>query len=182
MLFRSAMLDLESHPPESAIDRVVVAVDPTPARVVQHSLLTRPQATPEQLSTLMARLGALMGEGRCGSPSLVDSWSPGACAVTPFAPVDLGDAPRLPAEPPGLTAALRRFRIPVPARVRTEAGCPVFLATDRQSVRGGTIATTSGPWRTSGGWWDDAWDRDEWEVTLRDGISYRLFRERQQDA
>ena len=63
-----ALLDLESHPPAAAIDRVVVAVDPTPARVVQFSLLTRPLPSPEQLSTLMARLAALMGEGRCGSP------------------------------------------------------------------------------------------------------------------
>ena len=30
-----ALLDLESHPPAAAIDRVVVAVDPTPARVLQ---------------------------------------------------------------------------------------------------------------------------------------------------
>src|SRR5262245_1041641 len=62
------LLDLESHPPEAAIDRVTVAVDPTPGRVVQFSLLARPQPSAEQVSTLMARLGALMGEGRCGSP------------------------------------------------------------------------------------------------------------------
>ena len=73
-----ALLDLESHPPAAAIDRVVVAVDPTPARVLQFSLLTRPLPSPEQLSTLMARLDALMGEGRCGSPVAVDSWQPGA--------------------------------------------------------------------------------------------------------
>ena len=47
-----ALLDLESHPPSAAIDRVVVAVDPTPARVVQFSLLTRPLPSPEQISTL----------------------------------------------------------------------------------------------------------------------------------
>ena len=85
-----ALLDLESHPPAAAIDRVTVAVDPTPGRVVQFSLLTRPLPSPEQLSTLMARLAALMGEGRCGSPELVDCWRPGACAMKPFAPRDSG--------------------------------------------------------------------------------------------
>ncbi len=62
-----ALLDLESHPPSAAIDRVVVAVDPTPGRIVQYSLLTRPLPSPEQISTLMARLNALMGDGtlRC---------------------------------------------------------------------------------------------------------------------
>src|SRR4029453_12952706 len=83
-----ALLDLESHPPDAAIDRVTVAVDPTPGRVVQFSLLTRPLPSPEQLSTLTARLAALMGEGRCGSPEVVDSWRPGAFAMKPFAPRD----------------------------------------------------------------------------------------------
>jgi hypothetical protein len=69
-----ALLDLESHPPAGPIDRVVVAVDPTPARIVQFSLITRPLPSPEQISTLMARLQALMGETRCGSPALIDSW------------------------------------------------------------------------------------------------------------
>ena len=83
-----ALLDLESHPPSAAIDRVVVAVDPTPGRVVQFSLLTRPLPSPEQVSTLLARLAALMGEGRCGSPVVVDSWQPGAFGMKPFAPRD----------------------------------------------------------------------------------------------
>jgi nucleotidyltransferase/DNA polymerase involved in DNA repair len=81
-----ALLDLESHPPSAAIDRVIVAVDPTPGRIVQYSLLTRPLPSPEQISTLMARLNALMGEGRCGAPAVVDSWQPGAFAMQPFNP------------------------------------------------------------------------------------------------
>jgi protein ImuB len=79
-----ALLDLESHPPSAAIDRVVIAVDPTPGRVVQFSLLTRSLPSPEQLSTLMARLTALMGEGRCGSAITVDSWEPGVFEMKPF--------------------------------------------------------------------------------------------------
>ena len=83
-----ALLDLESNPPPAAIDRVTVAVDPTPGRIVQFSLLTRPLPSPEQISTLMARLHALMGETRCGSPATVDSWEPGAFAMKPFMPPD----------------------------------------------------------------------------------------------
>src|SRR6185295_10700936 len=81
-----ALLDLESHPPAAAIDRVVVAVDPTPGRVVQFSLLARPLPSPEQLSTLMARLTALMGEDRCGAAVTVDSWQPGAFEMRRFSP------------------------------------------------------------------------------------------------
>ena len=282
-----ALLDLESHPPAAAIDRVVVAVDPTPARVLQFSLLTRPLPSPEQISTLMARLTALMGEGRCGSPALVDSWQPGAFAMKTFVPVDshvihrhgprrhegtetnlsgLHDL-RVSVSPWPVGAsdaantasvALRRFRFPVPARVRVEQGRPLHVVTDRVAMRlddpelakrsafadrrgsSGGVTQCAGPWRTSGNWWTDgphkagfppctppphrarvrdgdpgparggashgvteenqkdlrvsvvsvppwpvalkAWDRDEWDVTLSDGATYRVFRDRGTDA
>ena len=227
-----ALLDLESHPPDAAIDRVVVAVDPTPARVLQCSLLTHPLPLPDQISTLMARLDALMGEGRCGSPAAVDTWQPGAFAMKAFAPRDshvipphgsrrheatktrvsgpddlgvsvsswlagAGEAVTTPA------VALRRFRCPVPARVRVDQDTPVRVTTDRVAMRsddpapatrpfttrgglsGGDVQRRAGLWRTSGGWWavtTKAWDCDEWDVTLTDGATYRLFRDRRTDA
>jgi protein ImuB len=183
-----ALLDLESHPPAAAIDRVVVAVDPTPARVLQFSLLARALPPPEQLATLTARLGALMGEGRCGSPALVDSWRPGAHAVTPFAPREPdGRVSSERTDDRGhAVAAVRRFRVSVPATVRVENGRPVRVVTGRRDL-GGSVETCAGPWRTSGLWWDErvrspggqgAWDRDEWDATLRDGLTCRLFRDR----
>jgi hypothetical protein len=80
-----ALLDLEAHPADAAIDRVTIVIEPTPGRVVQHTLYTRAQPTPEQLSTLLARLGALMGQDRFGAPAAVDTHRPGAFAMTPFA-------------------------------------------------------------------------------------------------
>jgi protein ImuB len=219
-----ALLDLESHPPTAAIDRVVVAIEPTPARVLQFSLLTRPLPSPAQISTLMARLGALMGEGRCGSPSTVDTWQPGAFAMKAFAPAapESGQRASTPkhrvsvplravkAERAAMqpVVALRRFRIPVPARVRVDHYTPVRLTTDRVAMRldhrvqatrpfvagrvpcarglsGGDVQRCAGPWRTSGDWWTvpaKAWDRDEWDVTLTDGATYRVFRDRATDA
>jgi protein ImuB len=183
-----ALLDLESHPPDAAIDRVVVAIDPTPGRVLQFSLLTRPLPSPEQLSTLMARVSALMGEGRCGSPTDMDSWQPGAFAMKPFAPRDSSDSHPIPVDAMNAAAppviALRRFRFPVPARVRVEDGRPIRVTTDRPGVSGGRVQTGAGPWRTSGEWWSeagDAWNRDEWDVALSDGATYRVFRERDAD-
>src|SRR5207248_4348826 len=80
-----ALLDLESHPPAAAIDHVAVVIDPTPGRVLQHTLFTRAHPTPEQLSTLLARLGALMGQDRIGAPAIVDSYRPGAFEMRAFA-------------------------------------------------------------------------------------------------
>jgi protein ImuB len=80
-----ALLDLEAHPPGAGIDRVTIVIDPTPGRVLQHTLFTRAHPTPEQLSTLVARLGALMGQDRFGAPATVDSYRPGAFMLTAFA-------------------------------------------------------------------------------------------------
>ena len=78
------LLDLESHPAPAGIDAVTLSIDPTTGRIVQESLLTRALPAPELVSTLVARLQALMGEGKCGSPVTVDSYRPGAFAMAPF--------------------------------------------------------------------------------------------------
>ena len=175
-----ALLDLESHPPAAAVDRVVVAVDPTPGRVVQFSLLTRPLPSPEQLSTLMARLTALMGDGRSGSPTNVDSWKAGAFAMETFAPKEPESATRIADRGSRIASAIRRFRHPVPIRVRLDQGKPSRITTDRRGLDGGPIEMCAGPWRSSGAWWDsDLWNRDEWDVTLASGETYRLFHERE---
>jgi protein ImuB len=155
-----ALLDLESNPPPAAIDRVRVLVEPTPAKVLQWTLYERAQPSPEQVSTLLARLTALMGEGHVGSPALIDSWRPGAFQVTAFAPQAGAThaspppaSPLHPTSPPGV--ALRRFRLPVPARVQSPDGRPVRIMVDRRGVSGGNITQSAGPWRTSGEWWQD---------------------------
>ncbi len=220
-----ALLDLESNPPPAAIDRVTVAVDPTPGRIVQFSLLTRPLPSPEQLSTLMARLHALMGETRCGAPEMIDSWQPGAFAMKAFMPPDgkvrrqhdhSASVPRpsavaqgapstvegrgvVKAEAAAPIVALRRFRHPVPIHVRVKEGRPSSVSIFQRGLSGGAVDSCAGPWRTSGGWWGDGarepgtrepgtwnalvvpWDRDEWDVAIAEGPTYRLFRERHSD-
>lgn len=198
------LLDLESHPPAAAIDRVHVRLDPSPARVLQHTLFEPAQPAPEQIATLIARLTAVMGEGRVGTPALADSWTPGAFRMQPC---ELGPLPAphratpvsaVAAAAPGHTASpsalapdlpigFRRFRLPVPVRVRVHEGRPVHLLCDRPGIAGGTIVQASGPWRTSGAWWQAPvaitegqvpWDRDEWDIALADGTLYRLHVER----
>jgi protein ImuB len=145
-------------------------IDPTPGRVLQHTLFTRVLPTPEQLSTLLARLGALMGQDRFGAPATVDSYRPGAFEMKPFATGhdDHRRPPGRPREPPRerendgadsglrpLVSVLRRCRQPVPARVAIEDGCPVRITTDRRGFAGGSVVSRAGPWRTSGHWWEE---------------------------
>jgi protein ImuB len=167
-----ALLDLESHPAEAAIDRVTIVIDPTPGRIVQHTLYARAQPTPEQLSTLLARLGALMGQDRFGAPATVDSDRPGAFAMTPFATDhsaeknredrkerrenvsrDSAISARSAVQHHDVVSALRRCRQLVPARVAVADGRPVRVTTDRRGFTGGAVTRCAGPWRTSGAWW-----------------------------
>ena len=162
------LLDLESHPPDAPIDIVRVYVEPTPARVLQWTLLERAQPAPEQVSTLIARLTALMGEGHVGSPRLVDTWKPGAFEMREFQS-SIGDQSKIVDRPSNhsiadrqspnsqsidnLKSALRRFRFPIPTRVVVSEGRPVRVQTDRQGFASGAIVQAAGPWRTSGNWW-----------------------------
>jgi protein ImuB len=156
------LLDLESHPPCAAIDRVHVRLEPTPGRVLQWALFDRAQPAPEQVATLLARLTALMGDGHVGSPALVDAWRPGAFAMGPFAPPPPADAPphSMASETVSVPLAFRRFRLPVPVRVRVDDGRPIRVTTDRRGVTGGAIVQAAGPWRTSGEWWRTSADRE----------------------
>jgi protein ImuB len=156
------LLDLESHPPSAAVDVVSIELDPAPARITQFSLLARALPSPETLSTLTARLSALVGASRVGSAALLDTHQPGAFEMTRFAPAP-APAPLAPSAPSNGAGAhsadgakgalLRRQRTPPAIRVSVEHGRPVYLAAARRGMPQGAVTQAAGPWRTSGGWW-----------------------------
>jgi protein ImuB len=177
------MLDVESHPPPAGIDAVEVEVDVAPGRIVQGSLLVRALPSPETLSTLIARLGALMGETRVGAPARVDLHDGRQVALVAFAPESRRAIASL--SEPARLRVLRRFRHPLAVRVAVERGLPVGVHALARAVTSGRVLVASGPWRTSGRWWTrdrTAWDRDEWDVALTDGGLYRLARDRRTDV
>lgn len=173
------LLDLESHPPSAGIDVVTIEVDPAPGRIVQFSLLEHAAPSPETIATLTARLHALVGEDRCGSPVVVDSHCPDAFELRRFTgPTD----PRTqgPGNPRPQGPSLRRFRPPVAIRVAMERSRPAHVPIDRKGMPGGAVTQCAGPWRSSGAWWDmtGQWDRDEWDVEFADGSVCRVFQVR----
>jgi protein ImuB len=181
------LLDLESHPPSAGIDIVTIEIDPAPARIVQYSLLERAMPSPETLATLDARLRALVGGTRCGSPVLLDTWRPDGFEMRRFNPesrtanggVTANREPRITNRDALL---MRRYRPPVAVRVIVDRGRPARVFVDRRGMPGGQVLQAAGPWRTSGAWWDASpgtpWDRDEWDVALSDGSICRLFHDR----
>jgi protein ImuB len=176
------LLDLESHPPGAAIDALEIELGVTPGRIEQGSLLERTLPSPEATSTLVARLGALAGELRVGSPALVDTYDDRAVAVRPFRVPREAAVRNRDAEAAGSSLlVVRRFRLPVVARVTVERGVPVRLEPAARGLAGGQVVASAGPWRSSGLWWSLAragWDRDEWDVEVDAGVCYRLVRDR----
>ena len=81
----------------------------------------------------------------------------------------------------GPRIVVRRFRLPIAARVEVERGGPVRLIASSSAIPASRIVNRAGPWHSSGRWWATdrtGWDRDEWDVELASGGCYRLARDR----
>jgi len=165
-------LDLAAHPPQSPVVHVWMGANPVKPQAAQGGMFVLAAPEPVKLELTLARIQAIVGEGRAGTPELLDTHRPGAFRM---APVARAFAPVVPAFLPvsGARLALRIFRPPRAARVAIAAGQPSFIAAE--GIRG-KVVDLAGPWRTSGDWWTaDPWSRDEWDIELSDGALYRLY-------
>ena len=60
--------------------------------------------------------------------------------------------------------ALHAFRPPVPARVQLQRNQPVRVFFQGYT---GKVIHASGPWRTSGQWWEEKpWQEDTWDLEI----------------
>jgi protein ImuB len=165
-------LDLTAHPPPAPIVHVWLGMNPVKPRSAQSGLFTPIAPEPVKLELTLARLKSIVGEGRVGTPELLDTHRPDAFTVARAL------VPAVPPHGPAVRShlnslAFRMFRPPRPARVALASGQPGFVAAD--GIRG-KILDLAGPWRTSGDWWtSDPWSRDEWDIALSDGAIYRLY-------
>ena len=167
-LLKLLQLDLAEHPPEAPIVRVWMGMNPVKPRAAQGGLFVPLAPEPVKLELTLARIQAIVGEGRVGSPELIDTHRPGE-----FRMVRPGWDRRSPFVVCQLV--LRVFRPPRVARVDLASNHPSFIAAD--GVRG-KVLELAGPWRTSGDWWtSNPWARDEWDIALSDGALYRIYRE-----
>ena len=163
-------LDLEAHPPAAPIVHLWMGVNPVKPRAAQSGLFVPVAPEPVKLELTLARIQAFVGEGRVGTPELLDTHRPDAFRMKKGTDALL--QPGLKTAP-GPFMALRIFRPRRPARVAIASGRPSFVRAD--GVRG-KVLDLAGPWRTSGDWWTlDPWQRDEWDIALSDGALYRIY-------
>ncbi|SPE32955.1 Nucleotidyltransferase/DNA polymerase involved in DNA repair-like protein [Candidatus Sulfopaludibacter sp. SbA6] len=163
-------LDLAAHPPQAPVVHVWMGVSPVKPQAAQGGLFVLAAPEPVKLELTLARIRSIVGEGRAGTPELLDTHRPNSFRMTPIvAHALVRAASRLVST----HLVLRIFRPPRAARVAIASGQPSFIAAE--GIRG-KVLELAGPWRTSGDWWTvDPWSRDEWDIALSDGALYRLY-------
>src|ERR1022692_1923030 len=173
-LLKLLQLDLEKHPPPTPVVSITLRATPVPPQLLQRGLFLPAAPEPEKLEITLARIARLIGEDRLGSPELLDTHRRDAFRLIHFrVPEGFVGTRKNTEERPEEHGklALRRFRPPLPARVR---GCPPMYVT-AQGIQG-RVEAAAGPWRSSGDWWNALrWSRDEWDIAVTDGVLYRIF-------
>jgi protein ImuB len=198
-------LELEARPPGAPVCGFTLTAHPDRPRRSQLSLFGPAALSPDRLATTIARLAALLGAGRVGSPRAVDGHRPERFTQTNYAPPPPPSLARPPKTGRGLLA-VRVLRPPIPLEVLVNSpplppgedrdeGIPSTTdhqsrlvsikttAPDAQPQISGSVKVASGPWSMEEGWWSsDPADRDYWDVELSDGALYRVYRDRQTGA
>ena len=173
LLFRMLQTHLENFESEHPIVAVALNVEPIRPVSQQFGLFETTLRNPQQLYETLARLSALLGTDRVGSPVLEETHRPDAFRMEPFSWAVGGttfvsshySSDATERVPPISKPALRRFRPP--------AAISIFISEHRHlqsdKIRG-QIVDQNGPFLLSGNWWDEkSWARAEWDLQLEDG-------------
>ena len=79
-------LDLEAHPPGSPVIGFQLSALPDTPRLAQMSLLGPSSLSPDRLATTIARLFAILGPNRVGSPRLTNGHDPSRLELVEYVP------------------------------------------------------------------------------------------------
>jgi protein ImuB len=159
-LLKLLQLEVAAHPPEAAVLSLALSAQAGQSSKVQLGLFAPQTPEPSRLDVTIARLKAIAGEDRVGSPVLEDTHRPGSFRMESFAVTQSASAQAIGSCTPRM--ALRRVRPPAQIRMQLAESKPSAFRDREQSYR---VAEAYGPWRSSGCWWStEPWDSEEWDV------------------
>src|SRR6266496_630797 len=175
LLFRMLQTHLENFKSEYPIVAVALSAQPIKPAREQFGLFETTLRNPHQLSETLARLSALLGADRVGTPVLEETYRPDAFRIEPFSwapvesPVFSGQSSHFGSNSPALRIAhtipaLRRFRPAASASVLMDGHKPAHV---RSPEFRGSVIEHCGPYFISGNWWDEkSWTHAEWDLQL----------------
>lgn len=168
-LLKLLRLQLQADPPPTSIQKISLRADSATPRTVQNGLFRPSAPDPEKLELTLARLAKLVGDCNLGSPELLDSHRPDHFRMTRFLVPGEGKRSHrrnevAPKENQRHLAGFRIFRPSLPVKVEMRDKQPARVCMLGTS---GRVVAASGPWRSSGDWWqEDAWHQDEWDLEI----------------
>jgi protein ImuB len=167
-LLKLLQLEIAAHPPQAAVVSLTLTAEAGQSSKVQLGLFAPQTPEPSQLDVTLARIKALVGDKRVGSPTLEDTHQPGRFHKDEFSVDSLVQSS--PSASPRI--ALRRMRPPVPVRVALNAMRPAIF---RDGAKRYEVMAAYGPWKTSGCWWSTSgWETEEWDVMAVDNYGEEI--------
>jgi protein ImuB len=177
LLFRMLQTHLENFRSEYPIVAVALSAEPIKPAGEQFGLFETTLRNPHQLSETLARLTALLGADRIGTPVLEETHRPDGFRIEPFlcaieSALPSGQSCKSSSDSHArrtahATAALRRLRPAVSASVLRDEDRPAHVRSPQIS---GKVVDQRGPYFLSGNWWDEkSWACAEWDLQLQGG-------------
>src|SRR6266481_3816050 len=183
LLFRMLQTHLENFRSEHPIVAVALSAQPIKPAKEQFGLFETTLRNPHQLSETLARLTALLGSERVGTPVIEETHRPDTFRIDPFSwgavesPLPSGQSPHSGSDSHALrtahpAAALRRFRPATSASVLMDGDKPAHV---RSPEFRGNVIEHRGPYFISGNWWDEkSWTHAEWDLQIENGEIVRV--------
>ncbi len=157
-LLKLLQLEIAAHPPQAAIASLTLTAEAGQQSKIQLGLFAPQTPEPSRLDVTLARLKALVGDDRVGSPVLKDTHRSGIFDMENFA-IPSQSTPRSDSK---VRISLRRMRPPRPLRMQIYFQKP---ASFREGEDRYNVQVAYGPWHSSGCWWSiNKWELDEWDV------------------
>jgi protein ImuB len=163
-LLKLLQLEIAAHPPQAAIRSLTLTAEPGQQSKVQLGLFAPQTPEPSRLDVTLARLKALVGDDRIGSPRLIDTHRSDSFAMENFSVI----SQPTPLEETNVRVSLRRMRPPRQIRMHLQFAKPAYFhdGGDRFGVQ-----VAYGPWLTSGCWWSvNQWDLEEWDLVVTNNL------------
>jgi protein ImuB len=165
-------LDLEAHPPQTAVLALALDAEPGATSKVQLGLFSPQLPEASRLDVTLARIRAVVGEENVGRATLMDTHAPESFRIAAFRldafqiePLRAIETAAETTAQSALRAATRQLRPTENVTVTLEAQRPMQFYFRGQSYR---VDRAYGPWLAAGDWWQPTlWGHEQWDIVAR---------------